>query len=208
MTKNRSMRIAVLVLALALITCCFVGTTFAKYASEATGTSNTATVAKWSIDVNGDEIAVASTGSPATVDFDIFDTAWSTNGSSEDNVADGVVAPGTSGSFNFEVTNNSEVTAKYYVTFALVENAKNVPIEYSLNGTDGWTKDVATLSMTEGNAVELEFSDAPTADKTVSLYWRWAFVGDDTVDTDLGVLAQTAAPTVKISATVYAIQVD
>ena len=48
MKKNRLMRIAALLLVLTLATSCFVGGTFAKYTSTATG-SDTATVAKWDI---------------------------------------------------------------------------------------------------------------------------------------------------------------
>ena len=69
MTKNRSMRIAILVLALALLTSCFVGSTFAKYTSESSGTA-TVTVADWSFDLNNGTNIVESN----TFTFGLFNT--------------------------------------------------------------------------------------------------------------------------------------
>lgn len=55
MKKNWTTRVAVALLALTMITSCFVGSTFAKYVTKAEGTDN-ARVAKWGIlvSVNGD----------------------------------------------------------------------------------------------------------------------------------------------------------
>ena len=213
MKKNRTMRIAVLMLALSLLTCCFVGSTFAKYTSSASG-SSTATVAKWSINVEGTEIAV--TGAPKTVAFDLFTTINDTKapGGDETDVADNLIAPGTTGSFELNIANNSEVTAEYDILYT-ISNTSNVPLEFSLTGAeDSWTSDIATLNATN---VRLEYADDAETDgvderaSSVTVYWRWVFTTDasgDTADTALGIAAQTAAPKVTVTASIVVDQVD
>ena len=46
------------------------------------------------------------------------------------------------------VENASEVTAKYSINYT-IDNTKNIPLEFSLTGTDGWTNDITTLSATD-----------------------------------------------------------
>ncbi len=80
MLKSKTMRAAALLLALTLITCCFVGGTFAKYISTFNGTDSTR-IAYWGF-----------TG--GTMDLDLFDETYDgTVDSAEDGV--NVVAPGT-----------------------------------------------------------------------------------------------------------------
>lgn len=208
--RSPFMRIAGVMLGASLLMTCVISGTMAKYTSAATGTA-TATVAKWSFKVNNTEIAVTPA---ATIDFDLFETVKEADTTTaEENVTDGKIAPGTGGSFKLEIANESEVDAKY--TIALAEtNTNNVPIQYSLDKT-AWTDDLTAIN-TDQTDVEIEKS---TGTKTVTVYWRWMFEGtaegahagqtDDT-DTALGVLAQgtDTAPTVTISATITATQVD
>lgn len=208
MKKNRTLRVSALLLALTLITTCFVGGTFAKYTSSTTG-DDVATVAKWSFKVNGSEFA---TTTPQTLRFNLFDTINDTGDTDDEtDVADAKIAPGTAGKFALTVKNDSEVNAKY--TVALTEtNASNVPLQYSVDGTT-WTDSIAELTMTG-------LTDQPITqgvEKTVTVYWRWVFEGTtpgahanqtDVTDTALGIAAQTAAPTVTITATLTATQVD
>lgn len=200
MKKNRTMRIATLMLALTLITCCFVGSTFAKYTSTATGT-DTVKVAKWSVAV-GDNGEIATTG-PKTFTFNLFDTV-----SLDDNGTDvkaGLIAPGTKGSFSFDIVNNSEVTAEYGVTYDVTHN--NIPLEFSLDGNTGWTKDLTTLNVdidadTDANDLAMEGDS-----DTVKVFWRWVFEVDaagNTADTALGV----ATPEYTVDITVDVQQVD
>ena len=65
-------RIVGLLLVFVLVTSCFVGGTFAKYASKATG-SDTATVAKWSIFAgsSNDNQEIATATPVNDVKFDI-----------------------------------------------------------------------------------------------------------------------------------------
>jgi len=202
--KSKLMRAATLLMVLTLMTSCFVGSTFAKYTSTATG-NDTATVAKWSIEVNDAQIALADTQNDA-VTFNLFDTINEEDTTSEeDDVKDTLIAPGTGGQFNLKVENLSEVTADYEITLAH-ENTSNIPLEYKL--ADGsWSSDIDSLII---NGDELAMENG-TATKTV--YWRWQYndvagLKDDSTDTKLGIAAQTAAPTVKVTATIKVWQVD
>ena len=208
MKKNRTLKVSALLLALTLITTCFVGGTFAKYTSSTTG-DDTATVAKWSFHVGNTEFATTDT---TTFAFNLFDIINDTVGDEEDVVA-GKIAPGTSGQFRMAIRNTSEVNAKY--TVELTEtNASNVPLQYSVDGNT-WKDSIAELSMDA-------LTDQPIEDgivKLVTVHWRWVFdenvVGEtvhagqtDGTDTALGIAAQTAAPTVTITAKLTATQVD
>lgn len=205
MKKNNAMRWAVVLLVLVLMTSCFVGATFAKYTSKASG-SATATVAKWSFTVNGNEFATEN----ATLTFSLFNTINDTgNTAAETDVADQKIAPGTAGSFALKIKNASEVNAKWTVT--LVEtNANNIPLQYSIDGTT-WKDSVAELT-----AADLtDKTIAMNGETTVTVYWRWAFEGEnghagqtDATDTALGVAARDTAANVTITATLTATQAD
>lgn len=208
MKKNKLMRLASALLVLTLLSTCAISGTFAKYTSSATG-SDIATVAKWSFKVNGTEIAVSPA---AEISFGLFDTIKDTAGAEESDVKTNLIAPGTSGSFELKVENTSEVTAKY--TIALAEtNDSGIPLQYSVDGNN-WVDSVAELSMTGLTEKQL---DKETGTATHTVYWRWVFEGTtdgahanqtDATDTTLGIAAQTTAPTVTITATVTATQVD
>lgn len=211
MRKNKMMRFASGLLVAVLLTTSIISGTFAKYTSSASG-SDTATVAKWSFMAMGKDIAVK--GSNTNLSFDLFKTIKDTgNTDDEKDVAAGKkIAPGTSGSFAFDVKNTSEVTAKY--TIKLTEaNASNVPLQYSLDGKT-WKDSIAELDMEDLTDHRLEMG----SDKvTHTVYWRWAYEGTeqgahsgqtDIKDTDLGIDAQNTAPTVTIKADITATQVD
>ena len=68
MEKNKLSRLAILVLALTMASVMIISGTYAKYTSSATG-YDTVTVAKWSIELDGSEIA---TGSEETISIDLF----------------------------------------------------------------------------------------------------------------------------------------
>lgn len=197
--KNGNKKWTVVLVAMCLVTACLIGGTMAKYVSGTTGTS-TATVAKWSIDVNGREIAVSP---ETTVDFNLFTTVNEADTTTaEENVSDGKIAPGTGGSFQLVVKNKSEVDAKYSITLTET-NASNVPIEYSLDKKT-WAGDTSAINTAQKDIAIARESGT----ETVVVYWRWAFEGDDASDTALGIAARTAAPTVQIAAAINATQVD
>lgn len=93
MKKNRTMRLAALLLVLTLITSCFVGGTFAKYTTSTTG-NDEARVAYWGFDQ----------GATITLEGLFSDTDSNVSGN-----ANGLLAPGTQGSktFAFGYTNGA-----------------------------------------------------------------------------------------------------
>ena len=213
MKRNRLFILGIVTVLVALLSLTLVSGTFAKYTSTATG-SDTAKVAKWSVEVNDHEIANAT---QQTVEFSLFDAAkvydtkdadFTVAGTDDADVKNGstdaLIAPGTWGKCAVVIENLSEVTAKATVTFAQT-NSSNVPMEYSLDGST-WTSNIGTLSVTTADlAIE-------SGSETVNLWWRWVFEGGsealDTADTALGIAAQTTAPSVVVTATIVATQVD
>ena len=201
-TRKRSSTMVRLVAVLAVLmmfTMCFVGGTFAKYTSSATG-SDTATVAKWDIRVNGSEIATSD-----TFTFDLFQTITDSDLTSAENdiaPADGsIIAPGTSGKFSIAIQNLSQVNAEYAIDYT-VTNAGNIPVEFSTNGTN-WTTDIDELDV---NDVAIRLG----TDTTVTVQWRWRFEDSnveqgDIIDTNLG---KVGTATLTVSAKVTATQVD
>ena len=193
--------LSVLVLAVAVSAYSVAGT-YAKYTSEFVGSTSTARVAKWAFEINDTAVTNAFT-------FNLFDTLNEADTTtSETDVASNntekVIAPGTGGQFTIKLSNKSEVNANYTVDYN-VTNASNIPVEFSINGTD-WTTDLADVTATAINK---------GADATITVQWRWAFTGDasanyttsqsDSTDTALGALG---TDTISVQATIVATQVD
>ena len=114
--KNHTLKLAGILLALVLVTSCFVGGTFAKYVTEGTG-SDSARVAKFGVKVtaNGSTFANAY----ATDDNTVTGIANSVVSSEE---TKNVVAPGTSGnmvSMTLAGTPEVAVNVKYAATVTL-----------------------------------------------------------------------------------------
>lgn len=142
MKKNSTMRVAALLLALTLMTSCFVGGTFAKYTTAETGTDS-ARVAKWGVQIisNGkmfgehyyahdnDTASVAYTGS--------VDSQGEIPGGGEKQI----VAPGTKGDM-VEVDLYGKPEVKVQVSYAAtltldgweVDSAEYCPIVITVNG--------------------------------------------------------------------------
>ena len=179
-----------------MFTMCFVGGTFAKYTSSATGTDS-ATVAKWDIKVGGTNIATND-----TFTFDLFKTIKDSNGSdveSDMSPVDGtIIAPGTRGSFDIVIKNDSQVNATYAIDYT-VTTTNNIPVKFSVDGTN-WFDDINYLDV---RSVAINMG----ATATVTVQWMWEFerIDGDTQDTTLG---SAASATLTVSAAVSAIQVD
>ena len=204
------MRIAAGVMTAALLSTCAISSTFAKYTSESTGTA-TARVAKWDIWF-GDETTMSK-----TFTFDLYSTLYDTTvNNAETHVKtgdDAIIAPGTQGSFAVKIKNNSEVTAKYTVSFAIgytddtanTEPVKNVtiPLQFSKDRSD-WKTSIADLNIAETDADELGMTDSDKS-ATYTVYWKWDYENsNDANDTILG----TAGAEIQITATVTATQVN
>ena len=178
------LRIAGIMLGAILLMVCVISGTMAKYKSTAIG-SATVTVAKWSVEVNGTDIAKNN-----AVTFDLFKTInEADNQTPETNVVKGKIAPGTGGSFSLTIENKSEVDATYSISLSEI-NANNIPIEYSTDEGKSWGN-LSTINMTD-KAINIGASD------TLTGWWRWRFNGNDAVDTALGTAEE--APIVEISA--------
>ena len=197
--KKRSSMMVRLVAALAvtmMFTMCFVGGTFAKYTSSATGNDN-ANVAKWDIRVNDANITTSD-----TFTFDLFNTVNDTQDNyAETDVAPNggtIIAPGTRGSFNIVIKNDSQVNATYAIDYTV--NTRSIPVKFSVNGTD-WFDDINYLDV-RGVAINMG------ATATVTVQWMWEFerIDGDTQDTTLGSAASAA--TLTVAAKVTATQVD
>lgn len=107
MKKNWYLRIAGLMLALAMITSCFVGSTFAKYVTRAEGSDN-ARVAKWGI-------VLTAAGTPLfDTEYETTDDKGYTGLSVLSQNGDKVVAPGTTkDGFEATVFGTPEVAVRY-----------------------------------------------------------------------------------------------
>ena len=192
--KNWTLRAAVLMLALVLITSCFVGGTFAKYVTGKSGTDS-ARVAKFGVTVtaNGDVFAKEYDTDDQTVVGTIAKSVIST---------DKVVAPGTESNGDFvaaTVTGTPEVAVR--VSYKLdaaslqLENWKDgdgkfyCPLVFKVKTTNGNTvisgMDFQTAEAMKAalvNAVAAYTKDyAPGTDlsgkaaDTLAISWEWPF---------------------------------
>jgi len=130
MTKNRTMRVAALLLVLTLITSCFVGGTFAKYTTTKTATAE-ASVAKWSFDVNGIDMV--------------------TNNIEFNGAFPNLVKPGDKGQLKLVLENTSDVDATYAIDFT--ETIGNVPMTFKVDGVP--LADIPATDIVKGTPVNI-----------------------------------------------------
>ena len=123
--KNWTVRAAVLMLALVLITACFVGGTFAKYVTSKSGNDN-ARVAKFGVEItaNGTMFAKEYQTHDGTVSGTITKSVVSSGTVDPQNdTRDNLVAPGTSGDMvQMKLTGTPEVAVK--VTYDATDKVK------------------------------------------------------------------------------------
>lgn len=177
-TRKRSSMMVRLVAVLAVVmmfTMCFIGGTFAKYTSSASG-SDSARVAKWSFEVNDTEIATTQ-----TFTFNLFDTIKDSNGTDGETdmspVDGSIIAPGTQGSFQIKLVNLSEVNATYAIDYT-VTNTNSIPVKFSVDGGTNWTEDLADVT-----ATNIAHTNGTA---TITVQWKWDFEGNNVRDTALG----------------------
>ena len=217
--KNKTLRLALLVLLLAVVTMSVISGTLAKYVESVTGT-DTARVAKFEYTLSG------MTGDGDTKTLNLFDSVTDT-GILGNLANDGkkLVAPGSEGSINVELTNKSEV--KISAGFTLTEtNTNKIPIVYKYNNAyyssvipantevtlhDGGTTatvtgDLSALAAAVGNATPVN----QNATSTISLGWAWAFTGDGTTQTDSSdtTLGKAGSATVELKVKCDVTQLD
>ena len=235
--KNWTMRAAVLMLALVLITSCFVGGTFAKYVTSGTGGDN-ARVAKWGVTVTAHE-----TG-------DIFAKSYDNTVIAEGEYK--VIAPGTKKDNAALVTLSGKPEVSVKVTynadsFSLTGNWKGAdnddtfycPLIIKVTGkVDGVAKTetincadkerAADVETAVKNAVaacsatydpKTDLSSATVDGDGLKISWEWPFESgetnpkqNDVKDTYLGNQAATATglsiPAIHVQVTATVTQID
>lgn len=192
--KNVTLRAAAVLFALALITSCFVGGTFAKYVTNGTGT-DTARVAKFGVKVEAN-------GTMFAEQYDT-DKEAKTVVSSRVGVAEGkkdnVVAPGTSGKMvSMKLSGQPEVDVhvNYAPTVTLSDNWKDkdnnfyCPLQIKVNGimVDGhrftdkqqFVDEIvkAIVNHQKNNVVYKAGTDLSTdtvGDNALTISWAWPF---------------------------------
>ena len=212
MKKNKSTLLLMLLLLLVCLTFSAVGGTYAKYTSSANGTDSIS-VAKWSIKAGslGNEKEITVAGTSPTLDFDLFSTVYDEDGGEEKDVGVGVVAPGTSGSFDLSIINDSEVNASYTVSLS-ENNAHGLPFLYSLDNVH-WVGDLSDEKanwdgtnesinehLRKGKTIQMNGGE-----DLITVYWKWPFDGDMTKDTNAGI---SEDENITIIADIIAEQVD
>lgn len=147
-----------LAVAMTLVTTSLTGGTMAKYATEVTG-SATATVAAWSFKANGQEAAMMGIDLGSTANRASYD---------EDTIKEGVIAPGTEGSFEIVVDGTgSEVGIDCSIIISK-DGANGIP--------DGFIFKVDGTSYTLGKSItkKIDYDGATDAmKKTITVTWEW-----------------------------------
>lgn len=180
MKKNVTMRTAAILLVLVLMSSCFVGATFAKYTTSASGTDN-ARVAYWGfgqteltldlfdtnytdvVSVNNDNVIAPGTGMTATFGF-----AYTSN------AAEGAEAPEVDYTFTMTATGTCAEDIKKNESIQWYVDGKLAPA--TANAAEGsWDAMLAALTVSE----EVKAGNLPTAfstkDTTHTVSWVWAF---------------------------------
>ena len=169
-------RVLIVIAALTLLSCCFLGSTFAKYVTSASG-SGTVGVAKWDITISGD-----GTGTTAASFSDL----------SPDADIGGKGATHSTGYYLIAtITNEGEVNAS--ITFSASEQPKITWVNSQApnESTDGYntyysednTKamfSIAFYSDDKGAALSSGTTLAPNATLTIYARVTWTTIDDDT----------------------------
>lgn len=210
MKKNRTMRLAALLLVLTLITSCFVGGTFAKYTTS-TNSNDHARVAYWGFNAEQQTLELK----------DLFSASYTTDVTSKDK-AD-VIAPGTEGNATFVFVYDEVTSYEEYVDGVHTDNEKalavtgpevdynftvavedicdadikaNPNIQWKLDNKawgswDQMVKDIKALSGHESGTQRYEANTLPkgfgtdedAAENKHTISWQWIFETADKADT-------------------------
>ncbi len=204
--ENKLTKVAIFALLIAIVAIVLVSGTYAKYTTSLTGTDKVQ-IAKWAWNISDADIDANTT----TYTLDLFSTIKDTatyGTTNEAHVIDGKIAPGTTGEFNIQITNKSEVDAEYSVTFGQ-ENPLGAAIEYSTDGGNTW-----------GTVAVLDVDTTPIAQNqtvTVPVQWRWAFTAEgngvaqadrNEADTLVGFGADTTDTTLPFVTVTATLQLD
>ena len=194
MKKNKMLRIASVMLVLALITTCVISGTFAKYVTNGSG-GDSARVAAWGVQIDGEGLAFAKSYNSGAVAAGASTTMK-------------VVAPNTNGALAaITVSGTPEVKSKVTLTGTLTITGFGAyfPIiftvngeTYGLSGTDADNKydNIAALITAVETAFNSENEYAANANIATSastVSWAWPFHTSDDKDQADTVLGNAAA---------------
>ena len=226
MKKNRTMRIAAVMLVFALLTTCIISGSFAKYITTGTAASEAARVAKWGVKVDA-----------AADSVKIADDEYGTTVAAFQETAGGIMAPGTSkeSAAVITISGQPEVAVKILVEADVTVDGwldKTGAFYFPLTVTvGGIAVDLSSCTDAAGvkNAIKAAIEGAiPSAtiahntdlgdayNNSLKISWAWPFgaddnkeSGNDAKDTYLGdQAAKGNLATFGVSITVKVIQVD
>ena len=154
----------IIALLLTIIILSIVGiTAYSRYRSNISG-NGVLNVANWSFKVNGSESTFTT--------FDLATTMNDTNGK----VAEGKIAPGTSGAFNIEIdASGSEVAIDYYIEI----DASNMPTNLKLYRDANYTQPIENTSRLAKVQGYIDLANIETK-VTENIYWNWPYRTGDT----------------------------
>ncbi|RJW37567.1 hypothetical protein DXC92_20970 [Clostridiales bacterium TF09-2AC] len=178
MRRNNVVKLGAFALALTLITTSMMGSTLAKYVSEAEGTGTVA-IAKWGVtpkDIEGNDI------SGSTFDFTLAGTK-----KKNDNVQADVVAPGDTGEIKYVIEDKgTEVgyTCKVELDTSQLDSDIGAVIKF-YTSDDFSAASIVKDNKVANKTVGADATDAADRGLEGSIYWRWE-TDTDTADTGLG----------------------
>lgn len=172
--KHFTARLGVLALALTLVSTCLLGGTMARYVSEVTGEA-TATVAAWSFKANEQDTTLTTINLGSTENR---------QGYVAGDIMDGVIAPGTKGSFDIVIDGTgSEVGVDYILKFAAADGT-TLPADLTFK-VDNATGTAADYTLGDDVTGTIDYAaGADAMKKTLKVTWEWAFDENDTTSTN------------------------
>ena len=202
-SNNKIAKFTLLVLLIILIAIAvvLVSGTYAKYATTAKGTDK-ARVAHWKINTtnNISDLFAASYPNVKAGTTDL-----------------GIIAPGTSGNFEFSLDGSVETAYKLKIDATGTDEVNGAineynPITYSFkkNSEEATTNLTFAELLEKINNIDDGNQTHEPGDISKDIYtigWEWSFTGDDIKDTELGNLVATEDKTVSLSVTLTAVQV-
>ena len=170
------------------------GSTFAKYQTAATPTTQNATVAKWGVvaqitDTSGK--SAGETGYTPMFSKEYGDTVKTTGEKF-------VVAPGTSGEIKLSISGTPEVSAKVVASLSITDvylkddaDAYYYPIKWTIDGTS--YQGSGESNKTKTVSVDKTFKPNTSVATTITVKWEWPFVDDEAINTKDTCLGDYAA---------------
>jgi cell division protein FtsL len=214
MKKNAMLKIAAILMVAVLLTTCAISSTFAKYTTRATSSTN-ARVAKWGVTVDADVFSETA----------LFKNAYSSENGSVDLATDELgMAPGTKGSIDLDanIEGQPEVSGEVIVkvTFTIDDSWKlkdgstfHCPLKVSAGTKTNQTFSASTKVITVEETFKFAPDDKLDDKVTFPIAWEWAFANDgELTETETGdsydaqVASGSAMPTLKVDLSITVVQ--